>query len=394
MSKSALRLVLACVAGFSAGFAGFVAAFTLVQALGLLEHGPAIAVGIFLIAAFFASTAGAVLFVARRTAHWANPALRAGASGLSLIPPLPLADEGSATGVSDELVRLVQNPPRTSWSPGLLLVASAVLFWLTYAPGDSLVHAGVTLAVLAFHEAGHALGMLIFGYRDVRVFFVPLFGAATSGTRNRGPAWRHGVVLLLGPLPGLLLGLSLALVARLTGSGLLVYVSQTLIFINALNLLPITPLDGGRLFELTLFGRHRVAEFLLQVASTLAFAWLAFKDKNWVLGGLAVLQSAAANAGWSVSGAALACARDGIELPERPEQASPQAVDAVNRRLNARLGEFSPRARATFIRSVVERAALAKANPGFLASSALLLAWAASVFGAFIAIALSAGAEG
>src|SRR5262249_3658728 len=106
---------------------------------------------------------------------------------------------------------LVRTPPRSRIPPALLFVLSFVLFLLLTDRGAPLYTLALLAGVLLFHEAGHALGMIALGYRDVRIFFIPFFGAAASGRRDGGAGARHGIVLLLGPLPGILLGAAIAL---------------------------------------------------------------------------------------------------------------------------------------------------------------------------------------
>jgi Zn-dependent protease len=113
------------------------------------------------------------------------------------------------------------------------------------------VFAIVILAVIAFHEAGHALAMRLFGYRDVNIFFVPFVGALTVG-RDTGASVRQRIlVMLAGPVPGLWLAvLGIALLHQGDSWHFLEPVTVTLLIINTLNLLPLTPLDGGRALEL------------------------------------------------------------------------------------------------------------------------------------------------
>jgi hypothetical protein len=74
----------------------------------------------------------------------------------------------------------------------------------------------VTLvAVIALHEAGHALGMRMFGFSNVRMFFIPFFGAAVTGSARSAATWKEAIVTLMGPLPGIVLGSILVLVASL-----------------------------------------------------------------------------------------------------------------------------------------------------------------------------------
>ena len=105
-------------------------------------------------------------------------------------------------------MRALQSQKR--WSAALVLIVSLALFIFVRqqqsASSQGLV---VLLGVLLLHESGHYLGMRLFGYRDVRMFFIPFFGAAVSGKRGAVAPWKEGVVLLLGPLPGIAVAFAL-----------------------------------------------------------------------------------------------------------------------------------------------------------------------------------------
>jgi len=79
---------------------------------------------------------------------------------------------------------------------GTLALSVLVFLWL----GLPLLFLLILLLVIVFHELGHYIGMWIFGYRDLRMFFIPFFGAAVSGVKYGVPVWQQATVLLLGPL--------------------------------------------------------------------------------------------------------------------------------------------------------------------------------------------------
>ena len=88
--------------------------------------------------------------------------------------------------------------PAQTGNAGVLLVLTLAAFILSELRSDgSLRKLGVLLGVLLFHELGHYAGMRLFGYRDVRMFFIPFFGAAVSGRREGVAAWKEAIVLLL-----------------------------------------------------------------------------------------------------------------------------------------------------------------------------------------------------
>lgn len=96
---------------------------------------------------------------------------------------------------------------RFSITAGSLLLF-AILGWVMvgFLESFTFVDLLILISVLLVHELGHYAGMRVFGYRNVQMFFIPLFGAAVSGHGIRASVARHATALLLGPVPGLLLG--------------------------------------------------------------------------------------------------------------------------------------------------------------------------------------------
>jgi len=295
---------------------------------------------------------------------------------------------------SDPLVQLVRTPPRSRLPPALLFVASFVLFLLAGDRDMSIEHLAILAGVLLFHEAGHAVGMIALGYRDVRIFFIPFLGAATAGKPDGGPGWRHGIVLLMGPMPGIIAGAALALATGAPAGTTAGYAVRVLVFVNAFNLLPVVPLDGGRLLELVVFSRHRLLELLSRIASVVALVALAIHWRSIPLGVVAYFQAVAVPGGLTVARAAAALRRERRELPRRVEDASSKLIhDVDDQLLNAAWGSRSIAARASWLRLIIERAIDAERAPGILGSLALLLAWGTSVAVAFVAIVISVKAR-
>jgi Zn-dependent protease len=109
-------------------------------------------------------------------------------------------------------------------------------------------------AIIMFHELGHFLAMKAFRYKDLGIFFIPLLGAYVSGTKREVSQKESAIILLAGPLPGMILGVVLYLLwennMELSFAGISFYtISLSLIILNLINLLPIFPLDGGQLLN-------------------------------------------------------------------------------------------------------------------------------------------------
>jgi hypothetical protein len=68
---------------------------------------------------------------------------------------------------------------------------------------------------LLLHELGHWSTMRLFGHHDARIRFIPFLGAATLSTMQFRKLSHEVIVLLAGPVPGILLGLGLFQLADL-----------------------------------------------------------------------------------------------------------------------------------------------------------------------------------
>lgn len=133
--------------------------------------------------------------------------------------------------------------------------------------------------VLLLHELGHMALMHLSGYRGISLQFVPLLGAYVTGFHDGVSAWRRALVLLAGPVPGIILGLLITMLGvvliRSAGEMILTF-GLLMLFINYFNLLPLKPLDGGKLWELIACeGRPKVliSFELISILGLLAIAY-------------------------------------------------------------------------------------------------------------------------
>jgi Zn-dependent protease len=206
--------------------------------------------------------------------------LATGGGAAHLDEPLPPDEPESRFEVSvREALEEIRNP-KANWKQTLVILAvSLALFMGLHMQNSPIAFTAMLVGVLFFHELGHYLGMQIFGYRNVRMFFIPLFGAAVSGQATSGKSYQQAIVTLLGPLPGLCL--ALVLFAALSVPGLIqtyrievAQVAMLLALLNGFNLLPVLPLDGGRLLNQILFSRNRYLEGVFHVLA--GFALIAY----------------------------------------------------------------------------------------------------------------------
>ena len=124
---------------------------------------------------------------------------------------------------------------RLEASPGFLLLLGA-LYWLD--EGEGLLFWG--LLACAIHELGHVAAALVFGGRVERLSLTAVGAELSFSYRAPLSYGRDSLVALAGPASNLLLGGLFFILGRQLPAVLS-------LSIGAFNLLPILPLDGGRI---------------------------------------------------------------------------------------------------------------------------------------------------
>ncbi|HEY5604321.1 MAG TPA: hypothetical protein VIM41_14565 [Gammaproteobacteria bacterium] len=162
------------------------------------------------------------------------------------------------------------------------LILSYFAFGLVFSFNSVLILLGVIL----FHELGHIAAMYAFKYRDLQILFIPLLGAAATGKKEDVAIWKQVIVYLMGPLPGILVGIGLIALYHLYAAPWLYETAIIMLVINYLNLLPFVPLDGGHIIRLTIMERFPTGKLIFSALSGLAFAvgaWFLGEPVFWVL---------------------------------------------------------------------------------------------------------------
>ncbi len=226
-----------------------------------------------------------------------NRSLKAfGRRGTKLsVPAEPTAANRAARIEADyQCVRHIARFPVTArgipWPLLSMIGITALASVLAMAAFWSSKVAITIFTVLLVHEAGHALAMRLVGHTSVHIFFLPLLGALTVGRATDTSVRQRLVILLAGPLPGLFIGVLLLLGYPAHHDGWWLGTAFGFVVINALNLLPVIPLDGGRFFE-TLTRPEGVARPVLQGASVAGLIAVAWVLKDPVFAGLAALSA-------------------------------------------------------------------------------------------------------
>jgi stage IV sporulation protein FB len=131
----------------------------------------------------------------------------------------------------------------------------------------------VLTGVVVFHELGHFLAMKLYNYTDLGIFFIPLLGAYASGTKREISQTQSAIIILAGPVPGIIAGVIAYYFAINHDNLFMERMSWILIFLNLLNLFPIYPLDGGQLLNRLFLDESAIIGKIFIVISALALAW-------------------------------------------------------------------------------------------------------------------------
>jgi Zn-dependent protease len=193
----------------------------------------------------------------------------------------PLAEEPSAgepisqplaTPYADVVQQMneLQNAPASYRGAIAVLAISVLLFLLVGRQGWPKSDFLYLLPILFIHELGHFVTMKMFGYRNLKMFFIPFFGAAVTGRNYNVAGWKKAVVALMGPLPGIAAGIALGIAGVALGNPDMIHIAFLAIAINAFNLLPILPLDGGHVFQAVLFSRHYLLDVAFRILAVIA----------------------------------------------------------------------------------------------------------------------------
>ncbi|MCB1385789.1 MAG: hypothetical protein KDJ80_07590 [Nitratireductor sp.] len=156
----------------------------------------------------------------------------------------------------------------------LSLIAYASFVWIFGWDGALLI-----APIILFHEYGHLFAYQMLGYTGNRLFLVPFFGGLAVAGQAHASEYERGFTAIMGPGICAPLSIALAMIATWLDTHWLwwwcAWAAYLCSFINALNLLPALPLDGGHIAES--FTRSYAGGLASQIVlglSVLSAVWL------------------------------------------------------------------------------------------------------------------------
>ncbi len=147
-------------------------------------------------------------------------------------------------------------PRNDSWGSILLktggsmlvsILLYAMLFGQTRGLSFGLLFATGFVLLILVHELGHSFAMKYYGLSASPPIFIPFMGALINLRQPPRNAWEEAVVGIGGPVLGTVGAVFCHAMYLMTGAELLLLLAWFGYLLNLFNLLPVPPLDGGRI---------------------------------------------------------------------------------------------------------------------------------------------------
>jgi len=105
------------------------------------------------------------------------------------------------------------------------------------------------MVMLFIHESGHIWAMKRYGMKTKGIYFIPFVGGVAVAESDFPSRKAEVIIAIMGPLWGFALALVTGGAYLYTNNPVFAAASAWMALINLFNLLPINPLDGGRIFK-------------------------------------------------------------------------------------------------------------------------------------------------
>ena len=137
--------------------------------------------------------------------------------------------------------------------------------------------AAMIMFMLFIHESGHIWAMKRYGMKTKGIYFIPFVGGAAVADEDFPSRGAEVFTAIMGPIWGFALALLIGLVYVATENPLFAAAASWMAMVNLFNLLPINPLDGGRIMKSIAYSVHSRIGLGFLVIGVIASGFLAFK---------------------------------------------------------------------------------------------------------------------
>lgn len=137
--------------------------------------------------------------------------------------------------------------------------------------------AAMIMLMLFVHESGHIWAMKRRGVKTRGIYFLPFVGGAAVADEEFPSRGAEVFIAIMGPIWGFALALLTGLVYVVTENPLFAAAASWMAMLNLFNLLPINPLDGGRIMKSIAYSVHSRVGLVFLIIGIFASGFLAFK---------------------------------------------------------------------------------------------------------------------
>jgi Zn-dependent protease len=149
--------------------------------------------------------------------------------------------------------------------------------------------AAVILTAIFIHESGHVWAMRRCGIATKGIYFLPFLGAAAIVEGNLKSRSVEVYVAMWGPVVGMLLAAAVGAAYCIWPYPLIAAIASWIAMMNLFNLMPINPLDGGRVLKSLMFSIHQALGLLFMLAGSVACIVLAYRMNLGLFAFLAII---------------------------------------------------------------------------------------------------------
>lgn len=147
------------------------------------------------------------------------------------------------------------------------------------------------ILMLLIHEYGHLWAMKKCGMKTKGIYLIPFFGGAAVADEAFKTRWDEVYVAIMGPIFGLALSVISAIAYYITENPLFAAAASWMAMVNLLNMLPVNPLDGGRIMKSVFFSFNRWAGLAFMVLGLAAGFFITISLGWWLFAFMIVVSS-------------------------------------------------------------------------------------------------------
>ena len=140
----------------------------------------------------------------------------------------------------------------------------------------------ILMLQLLIHEYGHIWAMKKVGIKTRGIYFIPFVGGAAVAEEDFKTRRDEVFVAIMGPIFGFACALSMLITYYVTDMPLFAAAASWMAMLNLFNLLPINPLDGGRIMKSIAFSLHSYIGIAFLIVGILGGIALAIYAHIWI----------------------------------------------------------------------------------------------------------------